>query len=525
MGAVEMSRTVPLAAVSKSALAILVGALCFVLALSLNGRDATARGYEDQTSETLLGLILAVNQLNAGNPDEAQATLDRIHSSAEQLIIQAENLRELAVREYERCGAGISNLEIRIGEIRTEQEALNQQIDGLSEKLAAAVKDEQLNQQEIADLSAEMDKATAAARARQRKMEELRKWWWVPGYGQYLAIRTLADDDIGQYRRLLNTLNDRKGQLQSGQQALRAAKALKAELQSEKARKQQAHGQLEQMYRDAAKRNQELRQMAVFLGDAEVFWSEMKTVLDSRVQSSRKDLKLLASLLQKETGIPRFQKEFTSRSVTLHEALIELATSLDTKKNFLLQDTTEYCGGPGRSTALGRITTKCNIERFTQHYEIVDPKTCTFRYLNPPGCPPPPKEVSAKAQSAANNRNVVTNPLYQRNVVKNPLYKGNAGGAQGQAKGNSRGRWVRATDQNWIGRSRCFSPQAMYFGLTGSADACEKICMTDSQCAFWTYNLRNGYMPRSIRECWGGTATLQPNRQKWTGFISGGLTN
>jgi hypothetical protein len=192
-----------------------------------------------------------------------------------------------------------------------------------------------------------------------------------------------------------------------------------------------------------------------------------------------------------ELTLTDFEREYHPEAKTLREALIEFASSLDNKTNFLLDDATDYCGGPARIAGATKISQECNIERFTAYYEIVDPVKCSFRYLNSPGCPPPSQTVSVSAQTIA------------------------------QAK--ARGNWVRETDQNWVGRSRCASSGAIYYGKTGSPDACEQSCMSDSTCVFWTYNVRNGYMPRSIQECWGARAVLSPNTGKWGGFISGGL--
>jgi hypothetical protein len=169
------------------------------------------------------------------------------------------------------------------------------------------------------------------------------------------------------------------------------------------------------------------------------------------------------------------------------EALIDFAGSIDKNTNFLLKGSSDYCGAPPSSVPFA--PTRCNIAAITQYYEIIDPGTCTFRYLNPPGCPGNPRVVQPNAANATGNR----------------------------------AKCIMVADQNWVGTARCQSVAAIYYGKQASASACESMCKSDRECSYWTFNSNNGYMPNSIHECWGGTAGLSPTRQKWEGFQSGGF--
>ena len=65
---------------------------------------------------------------------------------------------------------------------------------------------------------------------RERKLKELTQWFWVPGYGQYLAVRTLADKDIESYKSEINSLNDQNRLMQDQQQALAVAEEARRKL-------------------------------------------------------------------------------------------------------------------------------------------------------------------------------------------------------------------------------------------------------------------------------------------------------
>jgi len=138
------------------------------------------------------------------------------------------------------------------------------------------------------------------------------------------------------------------------------------------------------------------------------------------------------------------------------------------------------------------VSARCNISQFTKYYQIVDPKTCAFQYLNPPRCPPKPKVVNVSADALA--------------------------------AGRARGTWTKTAKQNWIGRQRCESAAATYYGKVSNAEECESRCIGDPECTIWTYNSHNGYMGNdSIRECWGGLNSLDASKTSWEGFTSGGI--
>ena len=96
--------------------------------------------------------------------------------------------------------------------------------------------------------------------------------------------------------------------------------------------------------------------------------------------------------------------------------------------------------------------------------------------------------------------------------------------ADALAAGRARGTWTKTAKQNWIGRQRCESAAATYYGKVSNAEECESRCIGDPECTIWTYNSHNGYMGNdSIRECWGGLNSLDASKTSWEGFTSGGI--
>lgn len=408
---------------------------------------------------------------------------------------QIQDYRDLANREHQRCVVRAADLDIFVGNILQQKQRLDAQIGQLEADLAAATKDQQLSQAEIARLTGQIGQVRAAFMERQRKLEELRRWWWVPGYGQYLAIRTLVDDDIGNERQFANTLDDTMRMMKSTQEAYGAAENTRRQLIAERERVTKTADALPHMRDEVVRRIKGARATTVFLADAEVFWGKMQTALDFKVESSRDDLALLQALLSKE-ALPVLRAEYDAQAMTLKDALFAFARSVDTKSNFLLDKSADFCGGPPLTSESLAVNTpkRCNISSITKYYEIVDPATCSFRYLNPPGCPPLAKSVDMSAESVD--------------------------------RGRSRGAWTRSPGQNWVGRpgtSPCAVDGTIYYGKLSGPDQCEATCQGDSDCTAWTFNTNNGFMPNSVGQCWGGPRPLALNKRDWSGFVSGGI--
>ncbi|MFT8112802.1 hypothetical protein ACMYL8_23160, partial [Salmonella enterica subsp. enterica serovar Enteritidis] len=70
-----------------------------------------------------------------------------------------------------------------------------------------------LTERDIQQLAMQMDDLQRRLHERRQKLEELKRWAWVPGYGAYLAIRTLVDGDIQEERNLMERLGDKHREL------------------------------------------------------------------------------------------------------------------------------------------------------------------------------------------------------------------------------------------------------------------------------------------------------------------------
>jgi hypothetical protein len=474
-------------------------AVLFCLVVITHGQQnwtPTQKGsYGKMTRDALGRLLASAEKLRAGDQAGAKQVLQGMQGPVDELTTAASFFREQANRESVRCVDHIKTLENRVAEIYQEEQQVKGRIDDLDAQLVKITEQKKLTEDEIAKLKASVLVTQQKLQERERKLEELRKWWWVPFYNLYLGIRTLVDDDIGNYNSLKNTLNDASIQMSHHQQEFQAARSMREALSKERETMRKTHAGLQEMRRGAEAELGNLKKSAVFLTDAGIFWQRVNRLLQINVSDSVKlalEIQNIESEMTKENTAPLFDDWKQRPVMELYESLAAFADTIDRGKNFLQAEGTDFCGGPPRPVNGPPVSGACNIDQFTRYYEIVDPKTCTFRYLNAPGCPPRPRPVVVTDQTVAARKSGRT--------------------------------WVRASEQNWIGRERCAFAKTIYYGKENNQDDCERKCMSDPACVVWTFNSNNGYMGNdSVNECWGGTQALAPLKQSWPGFQSGGI--
>ena len=442
------------------------------------------------TQTTVSQLVSALDLYRRDRAAEAQAQLAKLRPGLVQLKDIADRYRELANAEHDRCMTQVVELEKRTSDLYQEEENVKEAMGALDAELAANATKMQVAGQEMQRLNASLNEIAARMQERERKLKELQDWWWVPGYGQYLGIRTLADKDIEVYQSQINSLHDQSRLMQDQEQALAAAEQARAKLATDSEVSQRTLTGLRQM-RDTAQADLgRLKTSSTVLTEASVLWAKAGDLLDLTAQDQLLSLETMELMLQEFGNVPDFVNAAEDYAGDLQSSLLLFARSIDNGSNFL-DSGDALCGGPARDPNAPKVSKPCSmVEQITQYYDIVDPVTCSFRYTNPPGCPPFPTEIEVSDAAAAAAR--------------------------------ASGAWTRAPGENWVGRNRCRAIAAIYYGQVDGPDACEAVCMTDLSCKFWTFNEANGMMPRSRFECWGGRGEATPSRSAWGGFISGG---
>ena len=314
-----------------------------VLCLAIGGRGTPAISeggtYGSTTRAAIDQIIKANDEAVSGKIVDAQNLLRWIAEPLKNLEGLAQKFREVANREHDRCMLRIGELETKTSDLYQQQLELNDKIKDLDAQLAGAAKRRDLAAAEIERLRANMAASEQSMREREAKLSELAKWWWVPGYGAYLGIRTLVDNDIGQYQSAVSALSDQQKQLQQHAASLDRAQALRAQLDPQKQQGEALHRQLDGIRSSAQNELRELKGTAVFLTDADVFWGKAETLVQVDANGFIGTMQILQDVLERDVQAPSFTDPSHEVVRDFRQKLLEFADSVDANGNFLLQDT------------------------------------------------------------------------------------------------------------------------------------------------------------------------------------------
>jgi hypothetical protein len=440
----------------------------------------------------------SIQQLRAGNVAAARQALAGVEQIIARESAAIAAFEERAKDSFARCVASVGELDRMIGDITVTEQRVAAELATTEGSLANAVQDAEVSSHEMDAIQASIAQLRAAVEARQAKLRELEKWWWVPGYGAYLGIRTLADHDVTELEAAIRELNDHRVQNARSEAALRAAQGAITRLSAERSRLRAERETAAGMHAVLNYRMQSVRDVTVFVQQAKQFWGEVGTFVGYQVQGAVGSTTALADLLNAtmgEKGSDALVLGIGSEQENLRAKLVEFAAKLEGGSAFANLTAADCAPSAGLTEATAKLAA-CHFMPTWPHYEITNLETCTFRYVSPPGCPP--ASVSAAPPG-------------------NRFLDGMTRDMQNFWRGRV------AAEQNWIGRARCTSNATLFLGRHATARACEATCTGRIDCHFWTYNVNNGAIANTDGECWGGTASLQPEIGRWEGFVSGGL--
>jgi hypothetical protein len=388
---------------------------------------------------------------------------------------------------FKRCVAAVGELDRKIGDIDTTKERVTNDIQTTETKLKVAVFNGDVAGNEITEMERTMAALISSLDARQAKLAELDEWSWVPGYGSYLGIRTLADKDIQEINRIARTLLEQQALKNASAERLRTAQAAWANLAAERSRLVAERSAAAAMRDNLDQRMKATRDATAFLVYAKEFWAYIGNFVNYQVSGAMSGADVMATALLDELAKPAPDAALVlglgGEQANLRAQLIQLSGKLERGQGFAALAAADCAPRPGAAPIKA-----CNITPTIPFYQITDFETCSFRYVNPPGCPP----------AVADHRPVAMTPQQEQDALSR-----------------------MAKDQNWIALARCTSPAAIYLGQVPTEYECAAACLGAADCRFWTFNYKNRMMPGSVSECWGGTQNLAPETANWSGFISG----
>lgn len=328
------------------AAALLLALSCAVLAAVLHATASAQvpaqRPLGDLTTEVLRGLEAAQQMGERGDVAGADAQLRNIESLTGEITHRTRQYLGNAEAAHRTCADRSAKLERELGGILSAQEDLNRKIADVDAQIAAVSSRERASGDEIRQLNERVSRLERSLAERRKKLRELEKWWWVPGYGFYLSIRTLAQKDIQEQDHLISALQDNNRMQASLRASLETANRLRSTLARSRdqfrANDEALHGIQRQIVEKIAK----ARAAVAFLSDAEGFWIRVQRLGVARTAD---DVLFVARQLEQQVS-PTLAEEFRGSAQNFKEALIAFGEAVSAASYTGPGSEFQSCGPP-----------------------------------------------------------------------------------------------------------------------------------------------------------------------------------
>lgn len=262
-----------------------------------------------------------------------------IEELTKKLKITAETNVQAAIDGRKRCLDSVKAFDEKLGNLYLQREDFDKRGDELKVTLAKTTEQDRNYKAQVEKLRNDVNQATSSLAQLEHNFELLRKWWWVPGYGQYLAIKTLVDGEIAQYKTILGELNSSQVQLASYDALMRGARSMLCEITEERENLNGAIEALQCVHDRVHKRGTEFRENTIALADREEFWTKLNDLASITVEGRRQ------AIVQLFKAQPNANIDYAiaTQATKLEAALKEYAQRLEAGQKFLAAVPDDFC--------------------------------------------------------------------------------------------------------------------------------------------------------------------------------------
>jgi len=300
-------------------------------AVSTGGKSS---GFLDATNHLLATLGEIERALADGQLEAAKVLVGNAVPVVTQYLDLAERALEgtdgqiTALTERARVLSNqVADSKTQLSELKRNIRDLKSEIESIeSKKINLSVRKEQLRATVIL--------LEASLNARRKKLEELKKWFWVPGYGQYLSIRTLVDGDIQGLKNTTHDLRNYSRQLKNSENVLRQLQSGLEAMDGQVSDMESRNSQLRQLKDRADAELARAKKRAAFLIDAKSFMASMSAMASNfEGYSLPRTQKLLSRLNSR--GLPGPMSVLNRHASRFSNDLQEFAMAIDKRESFL----------------------------------------------------------------------------------------------------------------------------------------------------------------------------------------------
>lgn len=262
-----------------------------------------------------------------------------IEELTRQLKITADANVQSAIEGRARCLDSVKAFDEKLGSLYLQREAFDKRGDELKVTLAKTTEQDRNYRAQVEKLRNDVNQAKATLAQLEHNFDLLRKWWWVPGYGQYLSIKTLVNGEIAQYKTIIEELNNSQIQLANYDGLMRAARSMLCEITEERENMSGAIEALQCVQNLIHERGTEFREKTMALADREIFWAKLNDLGSITVEGRRQAIVQLF----KAKPSPAIELAITAQAAKLEAALADYQQRLDAGQQFLAEVPADYC--------------------------------------------------------------------------------------------------------------------------------------------------------------------------------------
>ena len=168
------------------------------------------------SSRCFNALETAVEAVKTGNADSSAVVIKSIRQDGlllqQQSTILCDELRQAEMKQQELD----EDLIRQRDKLYAEEVELKNRKKSLKKERERWCRNKQ-------DASRRYEEAKAEKRKAEEKCKELKNWWWLPGYGTFLAVRELVENNEVKVRDALREMEHYDGEISRAESNIRSA--------------------------------------------------------------------------------------------------------------------------------------------------------------------------------------------------------------------------------------------------------------------------------------------------------------
>lgn len=262
-----------------------------------------------------------------------------IDSMVNRLKALYEENANIAESKRAQCSKVVLDFDEKLVSYRAQRRALDSRGDALLVNMAVYLQRSNSESATVEKLRSDLEVSRNTLAELENNIALLERWWWVPGYGQYLGIKTLVNNEVGQLNAIREEFQDRRLRLANLEQLVNHAGTLICEVKEERERLNSTSNALQCVSEAARKSSEEIRRRTIELLDREEFYRKLNALVSITIEGRQQ---ALADALNSQPS-PRILAQIAVRATQLDSALEELNHKQQEGRRFLNAVPDNFC--------------------------------------------------------------------------------------------------------------------------------------------------------------------------------------